>query len=164
MILITGDNNFCQSTTIPASSTKNNNMSKRRIEHTARLAILRASFEKRLIIGLSAAIRTLSKNSANSLICFIAESEREDSATNMNITLLEAFCYENDIYVIKVDCAKKLSRISGSLDMTHPCVLIQMPAGKDKTEVDNLTAAEHALIDHCEFHWDWPDQIMELPV
>lgn len=151
---------FCQS--IDSISRPSVTMTKQ-IEHTVRLALLRASIEKRVIVGLSDAIRALSQTPNNSLICFLAESEREDSATNMNVTLLEAFCYENDIYVIKVDCAEKLCRILG-VPGTHPCALIQKPMQTDTSSMEYLTAAEHALVDHCELHWDWPDQVLTLPV
>lgn len=133
------------------------------IELTARSVLLRALIEKRVICGIPSAIKTLSKSSEDSLFCFLAQPNKEDSATNMSQTLLEAYCYENDIYVIKVDCAEKLGRILGTC-ASNTCALIQKTWDKsDDGPVECLTEAEHSLVDYCELNWDIPNQILKLP-
>lgn len=62
----------------------------------------RACVEKRLTIGLLPAIQYLSKNCNGALFCLTAEAPPGDSATHMQDVLLQAFCVENDIHVIKV--------------------------------------------------------------
>ena len=131
------------------------------IAYTARSVLLRAIVEKRVIIGIPSAIQILSKTPENSLFCFLAQSKNPDSATHMNEILMEAFCYENDIYIVKVDSDEKLSRILGS-NCLQTCALIQKSYLADHTE--QLTAAEDTLVNHCEEYWDFPNKIMELPV
>lgn len=132
------------------------------IGQTARLALLHAIVEKRVIIGISSAINILSKTPEDSLFCFLAKPKVSDSATHMNETLLEAFCYEHDIYIVKVDNAEKLSRILG-LRHLETCALIQKTWMPDR-QTELLTDTENRLVDYCEQNWDFPNQIMELPV
>lgn len=150
------------------TSTGQHTMADSKIGQTARLVLLRAAVEKRVIVGLSAAISMLSKTPDESLFCFLAQSE--DSATHMNKTLLEAFCNEHYIYIVKVDNAEKLSRILGAspFDKRASCALIQkswLPA--DDLQMDGdlmLTPTERILVDHCEEYWDFPQQVLPLPV
>lgn len=67
-----------------------------------RSTLLRAKSQKRIIFGLSEAIKMLSKKPNESLFCFLAPVKNDDSATHMHEVLLQAFCLENDIYIIKV--------------------------------------------------------------
>lgn len=142
------------------------------IGQTARLVLLRAMVEKRVIVGLSEAIKTLSETPDESLFCFLSQSQdEEDSATHMSKTLLEAFCYENDIYVIKVDNSKALGRILGASPNAHTrtaCALIKK-SWKFSSDLQKdgdlmLTPTEIILVDHCEQYWDIPNQVMQLPV
>ncbi|EDW46733.1 growth arrest and DNA damage-inducible protein GADD45 alpha [Drosophila sechellia] len=131
------------------------------IGRTIKSALLRAQSEARVIVGLSAAINVLSKSPEGSLFCLMAQPKVGDSATHMHEVLLEAFCYENDIYVIKVDDATKLSRILGQ-DSVESCCLVQK-VWADAPE-EQLTKAENQLVDYCEAHWDAPQQpIVQLP-
>ncbi|XP_037044251.1 growth arrest and DNA damage-inducible protein GADD45 alpha-like [Bradysia coprophila] len=131
------------------------------IGYTARSVLLRAIVEKRVIVGIPSAIEILLKTPKDSLFCFLAQSKNPDSAIHMNEILLEAFCYENDIYVVKVDSDEKLSRILGAKSL-QTCALIQKSYLPDNTE--ELTPAEDTLVNHCEEYWDFPNKIMELPV
>lgn len=131
------------------------------IGYTAKSVLLRAIVEKRVVIGIPSAIQMLSKTPEDSLFCFLAQSKNPDSAIHMNKTLLEAFCYENDIYIIKVDSDEKLSRILGS-KILQTCALVQKSYLPDHTE--EFTTAEDTLVNHCEEYWDFPNKVMELPV
>jgi len=131
------------------------------IGRVVKSALLRAQSETRVIVGLSAAINVLSKSPEGSLFCLMAQPKDGDSATHMHEVLLEAFCYENDIYVIKVDDATKLSRILGQ-DSVESCCLVQK-VWADAPE-EQLTKAENQLVDYCEAHWDAPQHpIVQLP-
>lgn len=70
--------------------------------HCIKSVLRRACVEKRFTVGLLPAIQYLSKNSNGALFCFTSEAAPGDSATHMQEVLLQAFCVENDIYVIKV--------------------------------------------------------------
>ncbi|XP_034479175.1 growth arrest and DNA damage-inducible protein GADD45 alpha [Drosophila innubila] len=133
------------------------------IGRTVKTALLRAQSESRVIVGLSAAINVLSKSPEGSLFCLMAVPKDGDSATHMHEVLLEAFCYENDIYVIKVDDATKLSRILGQ-ESIESCCLVQKTWSGDQLE-EHLNKAENQLVDYCEAHWDAPQHpIVQLPV
>ncbi|EDW01594.1 growth arrest and DNA damage-inducible protein GADD45 alpha [Drosophila grimshawi] len=132
------------------------------IGRIVKTALLRAQSESRVIVGLSDAINVLSKSPEGSLFCLMAEPKAGDSATHMHEVLLEAFCYENDIYVIKVDDATKLSRILGH-ESVESCCLVQKTWGGEQSE-EQLNKAENQLVDYCEVHWDATQQpIVQLP-
>ncbi|KAH8415840.1 hypothetical protein KR222_001918 [Zaprionus bogoriensis] len=132
------------------------------IGRTVKSALRRAQSESRVIVGLSAAINVLSKSPEGSLFCLMAVPKDGDSATHMHEVLLEAFCYENDIYVIKVDDATKLSRILGQ-ESIESCCLVQKTWPGDMNE-EHLSKAENQLVDYCEAHWDAPQHpIVQLP-
>lgn len=123
--------------------------------------LLRAQLESRLIIGVSQAVKSLSKSPQDAVFCFLAPPRAGDSATHMHETLLQAFCFENDIYIIKVDSSEKLSRILGSKTL-ESCALVQRAWATDQTEI--FTKSEDTLIDHCEDCWDAPRQpVIRLP-
>lgn len=133
------------------------------VGRTVRSALMKAQTESRLIVGLGSAIKVLSKAPEGSLFCIMAEPQAGDSATHMHEVLLQAFCYENDIYVIKVDSADKLSRIL-NMNTLETCCLVQKTWTGDN-EDDSCNKLESILVDHCEDCWDLPQQpIIELPV
>ncbi|XP_063373247.1 growth arrest and DNA damage-inducible protein GADD45 alpha [Cydia fagiglandana] len=118
----------------------------------------RACVEKRLTVGLLPAIQYLSSNSTGALFCFTTEAPPGDSATHMQEVLLQAFCDENDIYVIKVDSEAKMRMILGFPALDYSCVLVHSPYTdpfSDSQEIDPsvLTDSEKHLIDHCERNW-----------
>ncbi|XP_017483889.1 PREDICTED: growth arrest and DNA damage-inducible protein GADD45 alpha [Rhagoletis zephyria] len=134
-----------------------------KIGRTVKSALLKAQAESRVIVGLSAAIQVLSKSPEGSLFCLMAVPQDGDSATHMHEVLLEAFCYENDIYVIKVDCPTKLSRILGKTVVESCCLVQKTWTGEDDEE--QLNKQESLMVDYCEAFWDAPQHpIVELPV
>lgn len=123
-----------------------------------RAALWCAQVEKRLVIGLNEAVKRLAKVPGNSLFCVLAK-DGDTSGSHIQEVLLEAYCYENDIYIIKVDAAEKLTRILGARQL-QSCVLIQ----KSPTNAADITAIEGELIDYCEEIWNEPtDEPIPLP-
>uniref|UniRef100_A0A182JAT8 Ribosomal protein eL8/eL30/eS12/Gadd45 domain-containing protein n=1 Tax=Anopheles atroparvus TaxID=41427 RepID=A0A182JAT8_ANOAO len=126
---------------------------------TVRRALVAAYHEARAVVGLSESINALSKTPEDFLFCFLAASGIDGSApgNHMHQVLLEAFCFEHDIYIIKVDSAEKLSRMLGT-HRVESCALVQ----KGWKEI--ATAAEDRLVDYCEEHWENPVKpIVKLP-
>jgi growth arrest and DNA-damage-inducible protein len=81
-----------------------------------------------------------------------------DHTAHMNSILLRAFCFENDIYIVQLDSAEKLSKILNTSDVT--CALVQ----RSNIASDTYNFAETMLIDHCEDFWDEVVQpIIKLP-
>lgn len=137
-------------------------MNSTKIGQIVQEAILLASTENRVIVGLSAAVKALSKTPEDFLFCFLAPPDVGDSATHMHEVLLEAYCYEHDIYIIKVDSSQKLSQLMGSQKL-ESCALVQKRFLFDHSS-ESLTDVENELVNHCEEIWNIPSQeIICLP-
>lgn len=134
------------------------------IANTLSSALVLAMEQDRLVLGLLDSVKTLAKAPEDSLFCIMAEPEIGDTATHMHEVLLEAYCYENGIYIIKVDSSSKLCRIIGTSQM-QSCVLVQKSTiANDTDETEQHSDYEDLLIDHCEANWDVPVQpIIQLP-
>lgn len=141
------------------------------ISQCIKTVLRRACVEKRLTIGLLPAIQFLSKNACGALFCLTAKARPGDSATHMQEVLLQAFCVENDIYVIKVDSEAKMAKMLGccSPSQDFSCILVHYPYTdpfSDSQEIDLsvLTESERDLVDHCESNWDHSQtQVIKLP-
>lgn len=64
--------------------------------------LIAAKLDNRIIVGLSCVVKSLSKLSDEGLFCIMAPPVEGDAATHMLEVLLQAYCYENDIYLIMV--------------------------------------------------------------
>lgn len=128
-------------------------MSTQSIGDSVRSVLRTAQKHKRIILGFSDAIKLLSKTPEDVEFCFLAEPKDGDSATHMNEVLLQAFCYEHGIYIIKVDSSRKLATMLATNKPDEACVLIR----KTSTSIDNETAIssdEDILTNFCENCWD----------
>ena len=131
------------------------------IGQKVRTALLQARVEKRLIVGLSSAVKLLAKTPEDSVFCVFASSSAGDATRHMLEVLLEAYCYEHGIYILKIDDTQKLSRILGA-NRVESCALIQRSWAPQSTE--DLTPVETALVDYCEELWDEPVKpVIKLP-
>lgn len=133
---------------------------KSRMGQCIKSVLRRACVEKRITVGLMPAMQYLSKNCNGALFCFTVEAPPGDSATHMQEVLLQAFCAENDINVIKVDSSNKLRRIIGCHHhMDFSCILVHYPYTdpfSDSQEIDMslLTDSEKDLLDYCEENFE----------
>ncbi|XP_031629982.1 uncharacterized protein LOC116345075 [Contarinia nasturtii] len=130
-------------------------------------ALRNAKQQDRLIVGLTQAIKTLSNDPEDTMFCILAQPSPGDSAAHMQVILLEAFCYENGIYTIKVDDMEKLSTIVGAPKLEN-CVLMQRFKHESPDNNQPLKLKffdlEERLIDHCEDYWDAQHKpIIRLP-
>ncbi|XP_065086259.1 growth arrest and DNA damage-inducible protein GADD45 alpha-like [Ochlerotatus camptorhynchus] len=136
------------------------------IGQNVRSTLVKAHAESRVVVGMANAIRSLTENPNNYQFCFMVPPQHNDSGAHMQEVLLEAFCFENDIYIIKVDSAEKLSRLLGSSDLAS-CALVNKPINHSTTNAGSelqFSRSENILIDHCELHWDEPVKpIIKLP-
>lgn len=134
-------------------------------------ALSEAKTENRLICGLMPAISSLAKNPDDALLCLLPETRPGDSATHMQTVLLQAFCYENCIPVIKVDCREKLAELCGlaayskTRSIECHCVVItrNLTIPWDNNSYD-LTKDEQLLADFYECTIEEnPSPIVQLP-
>ena len=72
------------------------------LSRSIRQALAQAKNENRLICGMMNAISALASNPDDAVICLLPETRPGDAGTHMHTVLLQAFCYENNIPVIKV--------------------------------------------------------------
>lgn len=140
-----------------------------------------AKSARRITLGFSDAIKLLSRTPDEAQFCFLAEPARGDSATHMHEVLLEAFCYEHGIYIIKVDSGGKLAHVVGTFNANETCVLVRKSVtnctlhGTEEDEAEATAAAtvstsafsskeEDILVNFCEKSWHNSDYyIVKLP-
>lgn len=72
------------------------------VGNNLRTVLRKAQSESRVVVGLSEAVKNLSELPEEALFCVLAPPKKGDSATHMHEVLLQAFCFENDIYIIQV--------------------------------------------------------------
>lgn len=128
-----------------------------------RSVLVAANETNRTVLGFSDAIKLLSKKPEDAQFCFLAEPKHGDSATHMHEVLLQAFCYEHGIYIIKVDSSRKLATVLGTTKSDESCVLVRKPMSINKLEcnVDVSVPSseignnddEDELINFCEKCW-----------
>lgn len=151
----------------------------RPIGEIVRSVLSKAKGDYRITLGFSDAIKLLSRTPDEAQFCFLAEPARGDSATHMHEVLLEAFCYEHGIYIIKVDSSGKLAHVVGTLNANETCVLVRKSIsnctqhGTADGEEDDEAATEAAtvsskeediLVNFCEQSWHNSDYcIVKLP-
>lgn len=147
-------------------------MAKKPIGEIVQTVLSVSKSAQRITLGFSDAIKLLSNTPEEAQFCFLAEPKRGDSATHMHEVLLQAFCYEHGIYIIKVDSGQKLAHIFGTTYET--CVLLRKSGNgcnenesKDATSTAtslNISNEEDILINFCENSWHETDyRIVKLP-
>ncbi|XP_053676375.1 growth arrest and DNA damage-inducible protein GADD45 gamma-like [Anopheles nili] len=132
---------------------------------SARKALLSALEDKRLVVGLSSAIRSLSADPDQYLFCFLAPAEDHGACGgHMHEVLLEAFCLEHDIHIIRVDSASKLSRLVQS-PVVASCALVRKFPLKVIRRMNSATRRyESVLMEYSALYWDKPHKpVVKLP-
>lgn len=76
--------------------------------------------QQRLTSGMYEAAKLLSSHPQEVTFCILAQNHLNDVARHINYMLMEAFCNEHDIPVIKADCEEKLAQLL----VDHPSSLI----------------------------------------
>ncbi|XP_013406188.1 growth arrest and DNA damage-inducible protein GADD45 gamma [Lingula anatina] len=136
-------------------------------------SVVEARREGRITCGVYQAARVLENDPDDVMVCILAADTSQDLELHIHFTLLEAFCWENDIKIIKVDSASKLKKLvyddnlpandndeaighrPGTRDVD--CVLIQFPKQQESTsdqEVLEFYRASEQIL---------PKPIIELP-
>lgn len=141
---------------------------KMNIGETIREILVDAKKTNRLISGLSNVSKYLkeTEHPEQSLFFFIVPSPEGNSLTHMQEVVLQSYCFENDIYIVKLDSIEKLNEILGLEQGIETCALVQkLPQiDRNQTRKEKYTTLELVLIDHCEDFWDEPIQpIIRLP-
>lgn len=78
-----------------------------------------AGRDRRLTCGLDNCGQLLQMNPESIILCVLPDDKCDDVAMHIHFTLIEAFCLENDILVLKVDSAAKLEKVYDSVKVRH---------------------------------------------
>lgn len=140
---------------------------KMNLGETIEAILVQAQEENRLIGGLSNVSKHLKETecSEHSLFFFVAPSPPGNAVNHMQEVVLQSFCFEHDIYIIKLDSAEKLTNIL-RCDHFISCALVQRMTTATRVLgiATRYTDLETTLIDHCEYFWDEIVQpVIKLP-
>ncbi|XP_071118906.1 growth arrest and DNA damage-inducible protein GADD45 gamma-like [Haliotis cracherodii] len=108
----------------------------------------------------------LTTNPDNVMLCILPDaSDHCDVTVHIQHTLIQAFCWENDIQMIKVDSVDKLAvllNVKSTNDAVCgpvSCALIQFPSGDLSPEMERVSQ----YIDHVTFSDVYPRPVIRLP-
>lgn len=138
-----------------------------------------AKHQGRITCGLHSAVKLLEIDPTSVMLVVLPESSFDDATLHIHHTLIEAFCWENDIRLLKVDEAEKLGSIledwmmydrqtlmdhsskceSDEEDGFH-CVLVQYPCGWNESIKEEEDLIEYYKSMEDLFH----QPVIELPV
>lgn len=141
------------------------NMNKKAVCKAVLSVVKRAQAEKRLTCGLLPAIKILETHPESVLFCIMPQSTHGDATLHIQTVLLQAFCYENDIHIIQVDCAEKLGvLVTDKFDgprLDSSCIVVHQPWATDQPP---LSKWEKQLVGFCHSTLDeYPQPVIKLP-
>ncbi|KAM4527425.1 growth arrest and DNA damage-inducible protein GADD45 gamma-like [Odontesthes bonariensis] len=129
---------------------------------TLKEALLGAQSEDRLTVGVyeSAKIMTEDPDSVSFCILAIDEEFECDIALQIHFTLIQSFCFDNAISIVRVSGTQRLAAIVGAeaeqLEDAH-CVLITNPA--DGSWEDPALEKLHLFCEESRRLNDWVPEI-----
>ncbi|KAL5016806.1 hypothetical protein ScPMuIL_006395 [Solemya velum] len=96
--------------------------------------ILKQALENdRIVCGIYPSIKMLERNPENIMVCVLPEVETIDVTVQIEHTLIQAYCREKGIKVLRVDSLKKINAIldnDKNLFKDFSCVLVKKVNGK----------------------------------
>ncbi|KAM4721671.1 growth arrest and DNA damage-inducible protein GADD45 alpha [Rhinophrynus dorsalis] len=94
----------------------------------------KAMLQRTITVGVYEAAKLLNVDPDNVVLCLLAadESDDQDVALQIHFTLIQAFCCENDINILRVSNMSRLAEILGGSDKPGEpadlhCILINNP-------------------------------------
>ncbi|KAK6179689.1 hypothetical protein SNE40_011994 [Patella caerulea] len=149
---------------------------KKYIGNSLRESMWQAMEEQRITCGVIDCAKLLKCYYENVMLCVLPEAGSEEVSVHIQHTLIEAFCWENDIRILKVKnqlavgeiltgrkgpCVPDNNNIEDQVTLTDiSCVMIEYPMKRMSME------DEHVI----EFHDDvmlsdvYPKPVIELPI
>lgn len=114
--------------------------------------LIQAMEQDRVNYGVFECVDLLERDTERVMVVILPDAKVKDAALRIQHTLIEAFCRENDVRVLKVDCAKKISTIFTSSATKHQkdrcftsdfsCILVTRP--------EVLSKDDEFVSDYCE--------------
>ncbi|KAL4236767.1 Growth arrest and DNA damage-inducible protein GADD45 alpha [Mactra antiquata] len=138
------------------------------VETRLQKVLLRAKHGERIVSGVYECASYLEASADNVMLCLLPGTSPNDFAMNFQHKLIEAFCLENDILVLKINNVEKLytlleekspsQKTANDNPVTTPsmdcsCLLVNWPPKMDKNKHENKLIEE-----------TWHNQLIEFPV
>ncbi|XP_067124629.1 growth arrest and DNA damage-inducible protein GADD45 beta [Centruroides vittatus] len=135
--------------------------------HLLRELLVEARSEGRVACGVYHAAQIMEKCPSSIMLCILPQNHMDDAETHIHSVLIEAFCFDNNIRLLKVDSEEKLSEIlniprnsSGRYrQLDYRCVLIKHPK-----ELCSKTVESFIQYYKENYSDAYPQPILELPV
>ncbi|MBN3307891.1 growth arrest and DNA damage-inducible protein GADD45 gamma [Amia ocellicauda] len=95
--------------------------------------LLSAKKQDNLTVGVYESAKVMNVDPDSVSFCVLATEQYEcDIALQIHFTLIQAFCFDNDISIVRVNDTRRLAELLGSEEAGEPadahCVLITSPA------------------------------------
>ncbi|KAJ0037053.1 hypothetical protein NL108_016690 [Boleophthalmus pectinirostris] len=92
-------------------------------------ALLCAQSEERLTVGVYESAQVMNEDPDSVSFCVLAMDEQFqwDVALQIHFTLIQSFCFDNDISIVRVSDRQRLHELVGRKDEEAHCVLITGP-------------------------------------
>uniref|UniRef100_A0A8C2F0E3 Growth arrest and DNA damage inducible gamma n=1 Tax=Cyprinus carpio TaxID=7962 RepID=A0A8C2F0E3_CYPCA len=123
-------------------------------------ALLSAKAEGRLTVGVYECAKIMNVDPDRVSFCLLATDDFGcDIALQIHFTLIQAFCFDNDISIVRVNDLKRLNALvgtKGQLEDAH-CVLITNPA-EDSWE-DPALEKLHLFCEESRSYNEWVPEI-----
>lgn len=139
----------------------------RTVGETLAKVLVRAKNDDRITSGVFECIGYLEGDPDHVMLCLLPEATPDDIATSIQHKLIEAYCLENDIQVVKINnCEKFIELLSNkapeqktvndnpvmSPSVDCSCVLVGWPPKERSNKHENR------LMEQL-----WPNEIIDLP-
>ncbi|XP_047185614.1 growth arrest and DNA damage-inducible protein GADD45 gamma-like [Scophthalmus maximus] len=124
-------------------------------------ALLCARSEERLTVGVYESAKIMTDDPDSVSFCVLATDGRFecDIALQIHFTLIQSFCFDNDISIVRVSDVQRLAQIVGDdkqLEDAH-CVLITNPA--DGSWEDPALEKLHLFCEESRRLNDWVPEV-----
>ncbi|XP_048763547.1 growth arrest and DNA damage-inducible protein GADD45 alpha-like isoform X2 [Ostrea edulis] len=120
-----------------------------------------AAIDRRLVLGAMPSAEFLGEEADNVALCLLLENKSDDVLISIQHKLVEAYCWENDIPLLKVDSEDKVRHIlasKGEQNNNEPddlsCILVK--------NADKMSSSESMLADF--FDYIMKNEIEPFPV
>ncbi|XP_065142870.1 growth arrest and DNA damage-inducible protein GADD45 gamma [Paramisgurnus dabryanus] len=121
-------------------------------------ALLSAKAEGRLTVGVYESAQIMNEDPDSVSFCVLATDDFEcDIALQIHFTLIQAFCFDNDISIVRVNDLKRLRNLVGAKGQDAHCVLITNPA--DGSWEDPALEKLHLFCEESRSYNDWVPEI-----
>jgi len=148
-------------TSLKLKITNNSTMMSPQISPSVEDTLLGAQRQGRITCGVYESAKLLQTDPCGVMLCILPVDMERDVTLQMHYTLIQAYCWENDIGVIKVDSSQKLNKLlsgpytrpTASTDDTDMptsdvnCVLVQYPE-------DACSESEDDVLEYCRVTCD----------